>query len=86
LEDDDLFRISALPGNRASAIKVLVRLSYDKDTLVGQRAIRAMGSIAREMLKADPEFLRETCRKLLWSLSDESAASAGPPPRCWARS
>ncbi len=57
-----------------------MRLSYDKETLVGWRAIKAIGFAAREMLEDDYPFLRETVRKLLWSLSDESGEIGWPSP------
>ncbi len=61
-------------------MSVLVRLSYAKDTLVGWRAVIAMGMAARELVRTDQAFLRETCRKLLWSLSDESGGIGWSAP------
>jgi hypothetical protein len=62
------------------ALSRLIRIAYDKDTLAGWRAIKAIGLAAREMAKTDAEFLRETCRKLLWSLTDESGAIGWSAP------
>jgi hypothetical protein len=58
----------------------LVRIAYDKDTLVGWRAIEAIGIVACEMIATDLDFLRETCRKLVWSLSDESGGIGWSAP------
>ncbi len=58
----------------------LVRIAYDKETLAGWRAIIAIGLIARELVTTDYEFLRETCRKLLWSLTDESGGIGWSAP------
>ncbi len=61
-------------------LSLLVRLAYDKDTLIGWRAIKAVGVIAREMVKTNYDFLRETIRKLRWSLSDESGGIGWSAP------
>lgn len=61
-------------------MSALVRLAYNKETLEGWRAIKAVGLLAREIVKSDPVFLRETCRKLLWSLTDESGGIGWAAP------
>ncbi len=58
----------------------LIRISYAKDTLVGWRAIIAVGMAARGLVRTDQAFLRETCRKLFWSLSDESGGIGWSAP------
>ncbi len=58
----------------------LVRMAYDKETLVGWRAIKAVGLAAKELVKTDYDFLRETIRKLLWSLTDESGGIGWSAP------
>jgi hypothetical protein len=55
-------------------------MAYDKETLAGWRAIKAIGRAARELVKTDVEFLRETIRRLLWSLSDESGGIGWAAP------
>jgi hypothetical protein len=80
LESNDIETMVPLARTDRKIVSLLIRLSYDKDTLIGQRAIRAVGLIAREVVQDDPEFLRETCRKLLWSLSDESGGIGWSAP------
>lgn len=58
----------------------LVRVAYDKETLAGWRAIKAVGLASRELVRRDYEFLRETVRKLLWSLTDESGGIGWSAP------
>ncbi len=58
----------------------LIRFAYDKDTLVGWRAIKAVGRVARAISGTDHEVLRVTARKLLWSLSDESGSIGWSAP------
>lgn len=80
LESNDLDSVVFLAKQDRKVLSHLVRLAYDKETLVGWRAIKAIGMVAKELLKTDPEFLRETTRKLLWSLSDESGAIGWSAP------
>ena len=72
LESNDLDAVVSLAQKSRKALSLLVRMAYDKETLVGWRAIKAAGRIAKALAKIDHEFLRITIRKLLWSLSDES--------------
>jgi len=80
LESNDLDAVVALAANDRKVLSRLVRLAYDKETLVGWRAIKAVGLVARVLVKSDYEFLRETCRKLLWSLTDESGGIGWSAP------
>ena len=80
LGENDLETAVAIVKHQRQALSVLIRIAYDKDTLAGWRAIKAIGLAAREMAKTDAEFLRETCRKLLWSLTDESGAIGWSAP------
>jgi len=80
LESNDLDAVVLLAQNNRKAMSLLVRLAYDKETLVGWRAIKAAGRIAKALAKIDHEFLRITARKLLWSLSDESGGIGWSAP------
>jgi hypothetical protein len=80
LEENDIAAAGACVKQDRKAMTVLIRLAYDKETLVGWRAILAVGRAARELAGTDREFLRETCRKLLWSLSDESGGIGWSAP------
>lgn len=80
LEANDLVSASARVLRDRKALAYLIRLAYDKDTLAGWRAIITVGLVAREVVEADTEFLRETCRKLLWSLTDESGGIGWSAP------
>jgi hypothetical protein len=80
LESDDLDAVVSLAAGDRKVLSQLVRLAYDKETLVGWRAIKAVGLVAHVLVKSDYEFLRETCRKLLWSLTDESGGIGWSAP------
>jgi hypothetical protein len=80
LDENDLERVVALVQQDRKVISLLIRIAYDKETLAGWRAIKAIGRAAGALVKTDPECLRETARKLLWSLSDESGGIGWSAP------
>lgn len=80
LSKNDLDPATSLAMHDRRVLSQLVRLAYDKETLVGWRAILAIGLAAREMIATDIDALRETCRKLIWSLSDESGGIGWSAP------
>ena len=80
LEKNDFTAILARARQDWKVVSLLVRCAYVKDTLLGQRAIRAMGLVAKELVTAEPEVLRDRVRKLLWSLNDESGGIGWSAP------
>jgi hypothetical protein len=80
LESNDLAALIVLASDKPRVLSLLVRISYDKETLVGWRAIKAVGRIAHALVKTDCEYLRNTIRKLRWSLSDESGGIGWSAP------
>jgi len=80
LESNDLESVVSIVKENRKVLSLLVRMAYDKDTLVGWRAIKAIGLSAKALVKTDYDFLRETVRKLLWSLSDESGGIGWAAP------
>jgi len=80
IESNDLESVVTLVQENKRSLSILVRISYDKETLAAWRAIKAVGLAAKALVKTDHEFLRETVRKLLWSLSDESGGIGWSAP------
>jgi hypothetical protein len=80
LESNDLSAVVSLAKENRKVLSLLVRMAYDKDTLVGWRAIKAIGLAAEVLVKTEYEFLRETVRRLLWSLTDESGGIGWAAP------
>lgn len=80
LEKNDFDAVISLAKENRKVLSLLVRMAYDKDTLVGWRAIKAIGLASKTLVKTDYDFLRETIRKLLWSLSDESGGIGWAAP------
>ncbi len=80
LESNDFEQILTLAYRTRRVLSALVRLAYDKETLVGWRAILAIGKVATIFMENNYTFLRETVRKLLWSLTDESGGIGWSAP------
>jgi hypothetical protein len=80
LEMNDLDAVIRLAQKDRKTLSLLIRMAYDKETLVGWRAIKAVGRIAKVLVKTEHEFLRNAIRKLLWSLSDESGGIGWAAP------
>ncbi len=53
-------------------IRQLISLSYDKQDVTSWRAIEAIGVISRTFSKEKMDILRDTVRRLLWSMGEES--------------
>ncbi len=80
LESNDLDAVVSLIRENRKALSLLIRMAYDKETLVGWRAIKAVGRVAKALCITHSEYLRITMRKLLWSLSDESGGIGWAAP------
>jgi hypothetical protein len=80
LEMNDLNAVVSLVQKEKKTLSLLIRMAYDKETLVGWRAIKAVGRVAKALVGTDHEFLRIAVRKLLWSLSDESGGIGWAAP------
>ncbi|MGO9378842.1 MAG: DVU0298 family protein [Dissulfurispiraceae bacterium] len=63
-----------------NVIKWLTSFSYDKEDNLTWRAIEAMGHVVRELGRTRLDVVRETVRKLLWSMSDESGGIGWSAP------
>jgi hypothetical protein len=80
LESNDFEALVRSAMQNRQVMSLLVRLAYEKDTLVGWRAILAVGHVARALAGTDHDFLRVTVQKLLWTLSDESGGIGWSAP------
>jgi len=80
LEINDLDAVVSLVQKNRKALSLIIRMTYDKESLVGWRAIKAVGRVAKVLAKTEHEFLRIAVRKLLWSLSDESGGIGWAAP------
>ncbi len=80
LESGDFEEIKSLSIQEKGVIRWLISLSYDKLDVISWRAIEAMGVVSKEISKRNPEIIRETIRKLLWSMGEESGGIGWSAP------
>jgi hypothetical protein len=80
LDRNDYETVMTLALQSRKVFSALVRLTYDKTTLVAWRAIKAIGHVSSLYVKNNYDFLRDAIRKLLWSLSDESGGIGWSAP------
>lgn len=73
LEQMDFETIQRASLDNQSVFGWIMSLSYDKENPLSWKAIDAMGHVAKAYIEAQNiEPLRNTIRKLLWSMTDES--------------
>ncbi|MHB8880606.1 MAG: DVU0298 family protein [Thermodesulfovibrionales bacterium] len=72
LEGDGAAAVSGLAKKDPGLFRTLVSLSYDKGTILSWRAIEAVGLLARELSRTNPDRVRTLAQRLLWMLREES--------------
>jgi hypothetical protein len=80
LEKGLLDVVGKLAVKDKNVIKWLISFSYDKEDKITWRAIESMGHVAHDLRAAHLDILRETVRRLLWSMSDESGGIGWSAP------
>lgn len=73
VEEESFEQIEKVSLGNPNVFGWLISLSYDKENSMSWKAIQAMGHVAKAYVEAEKfESLRNTIRKLLWSMTDES--------------
>lgn len=73
LEAKALGDIAALSLEHKSVIRFLLSYAYDRQDILTWRAVDAMGRVAQEFARHNHiPVLRDTIRKLLWTMTEES--------------
>lgn len=80
LQESDLEKIVALSLEDRGVINQLFSFSYDKNDVITWRTIETVGLISKELIKFDIEFIRNTARRLLWSMAEESGGVSWSAP------
>lgn len=55
-----------------SVIRWIISFSYDKDDVVTWRAAEAIGKVTHQLSKKRMDVVRDTVRRLLWTMTEES--------------
>lgn len=72
LEEKAYVDIAGIALQDKSVIRHIISLAYDKEDVITWRAIEAMGIVARALSGTRVDILRDTIRRLLWSMGEES--------------
>lgn len=80
LQNEDYDLITALGLADKAVIRQLISMSYDKEDVLSFRAIKALGLLCKAMALTRMDVVRETIRKLLWSMGDESGGIGWTAP------
>jgi hypothetical protein len=68
----DRARLEKWAAAVTNPLRVLTSLTYDEDALVRWRAIEAAGWVVATLAAADLDKVRDSIRRLLWLMNDES--------------
>ena len=72
LEENNTGGLIAYAKKDPGLFRTLISLAYDKQTVLSWRAIESFGLAAGEIVKTDPEKIRNLAQRLLWMLREES--------------
>lgn len=64
--------IAEIAKRDKGVIRHLISLAYDKEDVISWRAIEAIGIVVAELCKDRMDVVRDTIRRLLWSMGEES--------------
>jgi hypothetical protein len=84
LEERDLDQIAELGADRRRVLGLLIAMTFDRDPLVGWRAVEALGAAAKRIAGDDPDAVRELLRRLYWLMSEESGGICWRAPEAMA--
>ena len=72
LLDKDYQSILNFARRKKRALSFLTALTYDKNQIISDHAIRATGLAAKVIAERDPEYIRNYLLRLFWLVNDES--------------
>lgn len=68
----DRARLEKWAAAVTNPLRALISLTYDQDVLVRWRAIEAAGWVSATLAESNLDKVRDTIRRLLWLMNDES--------------
>jgi len=80
LLEEDFHSILEFARNRKRVLSLLTALTYDKDQVVSERAIKATGLAAKVIATRDTDYIRNYLLRLFWLVNDESGGIAWRAP------
>jgi hypothetical protein len=80
LEDRDFAGLISLAEKDRSVFRTLISLSYDKESVVSWTAVEAIGKIAGQRARTEPELIRHLVQRILWMMREESGNNPWSAP------
>ncbi len=80
LKDGDFAALATQAGKDNSIFRILISLSYDRESVVSWRAVEAMGIVAGERAKTEPGLVRNIVQRILWMMREESGNNPWSAP------
>jgi hypothetical protein len=74
LQERDGAGLSRWAQENRGAVRILLSHLVSDDPILPERAAEALGLIAADLAKTNPEKVREIIRRLLWSMNDEAGS------------
>jgi len=84
LVENRLDEIADMAEGKRRVLSILRSLTFDRDRLIGWRAVEAMGVVAARIADDDPDCVLEELRGLYWLLSEESGGVCWHAPEAMA--
>jgi hypothetical protein len=84
LEQQNTEEIADLAGRQRRVLSTLISLTFDRDPLIGWRAVEAVGRAAERIAQDDPDCVRDHLRRLHWLLNEESGGVCWRAPEAMA--
>jgi len=84
IEQGALNEIADLASGRRRALGLLIALTFDRDPLVGWRAVEALGAAAERIAGDNPDAVLDLLRRLYWLMSEESGGICWRSPEAMA--
>ena len=69
--------IADMAASRRRVLGLLISLTFDREPLIGWRAVEAMGAVAERLVDEDPDCVLNHVRRLYWLVTEESGGI------CW---
>ena len=79
LEASDFASLLAA-GSLPRLFRALISLAFDKQDIICWRAIEAVGRVAGDACRTEPERVRTQVQRLLWMMRDESGNNVSAAP------
>ena len=80
MQEKKFNELAGLAVQERGVLRLLISMTYDKQSIISWRAIEAVGIITGRLSKTNPEIVRNLIGRLLWMIRDESGGIGWSSP------